>query len=198
MRNVPRLVPPTLAHSTGPVLHKVLAQRCCQSRPHTTHGLIPRLVFNTDPTRDVAQHATLHCIKPLKLGGCQGEHFQAVKHCGCHRRIKQFETKSYWHAPVEEGLAVLMEFAPSLRNTVVEFGFASVLRVSANVSSQILVGRRVWKDLQHAPVSLNKTRCVMMWPTCVVRQELRPLDVEVQTDLGQLLCQEVQHAGEFR
>ena len=70
-----------------------------------------------------------------------------------------------------------MEFAPSLRNAVVEFGFASVLRVSANVSSQILVGRRVWKDLQHAPVSLNKTRCVMMWPTCAVRQELRLLDV---------------------
>ena len=30
---------------------------------------------------------------------------------GRHRRIKQFETKSYWHVPVEEGLAVLMEFA---------------------------------------------------------------------------------------
>ena len=74
---------------------------------------------------------------------------------------------------------MLMKFAPSLRNTVVEFGFASVLRVSANVFSQILVGRRVWKDFQHAPVSLNKTRCVMMWPTCVVRQELRFLNVEV-------------------
>ena len=56
---------------------------------------------------------------------------------------KQFETNSYWHDPVEEGLAMLMKFAPSLRNTVVEFGFASVLRVSANVSPRVLVGRRV-------------------------------------------------------
>ena len=31
-----------------------------------------RNVVNTDPARDVAQHATLHCIKPLKLGVCQG------------------------------------------------------------------------------------------------------------------------------
>ena len=54
---------------------------------------------------------------------------------------------------------MLMKFAPGLRNTVVEFGFASVLRVSANVSSQIFVGRHVWKDLQHAPVSLNKKVC---------------------------------------
>ena len=93
---------------------------------------------------------------------------------------------------------MLMKLTPSLRNTVVDFGFASVLRVSANMSSQILVGRRVWKDLQHAPMGLNKTRCVVMLPTCVVRQELRLLDVEVQTDLCQLLCQEVQHADEFR
>ena len=95
---------------------------------------------------------------------------------------------------------MLVKFAPSFRNTVVEFGFASVLRVSANVSAHVFVGRRIciWNDLQHAPVGLNKTRCGMMLPTCVVRQGLRRLGVEVQTDLCQLLCQEVQHADEFR
>ena len=63
---------------------------------------------------------------------------------------------------------MLMKFAPSLRNTVVEFGFASALRVSTNVSTQVLVGRP-----PTCPRQSTKQLCVMVWPMCVVRQELR-------------------------